>query len=934
MTRKNHAQGRRRCPAGRPPVGFGRTRAMATSLVCALALWSVSVAAAAAARSPAEFRILTEEAGVLRLGWEDIVRAAPGLDPPRHRDLALRNQGHAVPFWVDDSGGDGRFGPGDSLLFVGEQLGQDGRHHHDIAEHNVYWLSLRADDGWLGTTVESLAPPSERAPRGGPDSAARPGTGLRAPIELVRSLHLEEDNMMIRLSERQMTGGWGSDLWFWEKLTHRGTQRSEVSLDLSDRDPESRRPLDLRIGLRALNQTATPLLGDLPGHRVEVVVDGATVGAASWNGAVPRILEISLDPAALPIGPTALQLVVPSRVPRGLDDPIVDVVMVNWIEASYAVRPELDASTQKRVFLDASGQDRDHGPLAIEIGPGGALELFLADGRRRIARPGAPLLLAAEEALRLSGRAAHLVADGAYGRVAAVEADRPSRLRDSRQRADYLMISHPRLLDAVRPLAEFHQGRGLEVELIDVQDVYDEFSHGIVSLEAIRDFVRHTQLEWRQPAPRFVLLVGDASWDVKSEVPDDRRYANYADREFNPRDGEFSFQQAPRYTHLGGVAHRNLIPTAMYASSQGHAASDNYFVSVLGDDLLPDLAIGRLPLVDPEEVAAVVKKTIAYAEAPEVGPWRADVLWITNEQRHFQTRTDRLADDLLAEGLAPAKVYPQPEEGDNALHQARLQAELDDGKLLVHFLGHGGRFIWRTGPPDIHKNHDLFTPEHIDELEPTGRLPVVLSMTCFSAPFDHPDADSIGEKFLRTPDRGAVAVFAASWRNSPSQRYSEALVEWLTRPGMPIGTAILRAKQEIRGRDLIETYNLLGDPAIPLALPQQRLELRPVAAEDGAADTADAVAVAVDLPFERFEGSARVRWLDRQGVTLRDEVREVGSESFQASWDASREGTPGAVQVYVWSPAQGLDAYGAVTLPDRVPAPVASGLSLTSSELP
>ena len=58
--------------------------------------------------------------------------------------------------------------------------------------------------------------------------------------------------------------------------------------------------------------------------------------------------------------------------------------------------------------------------------------------------------------------------------------------------------------------------------------------------------------------------------------------------------------------------------------------------------------------------------------------------------------------------------------------------------------------------------------KHLDTLADNDRLPVVLSLTCYSAPFDHPTADSIGEKFLRIPERGAIAVFAASWRNSPS----------------------------------------------------------------------------------------------------------------------------------------------------------------------
>jgi len=86
----------------------------------------------------------------------------------------------------------------------------------------------------------------------------------------------------------------------------------------------------------------------------------------------------------------------------------------------------------------------------------------------------------------------------------------------------------------------------------------------------------------------------------------------------------------------------------------------------------------------------------------------------------------------------------------------------------VVFNGHGGRYIWRTGWPDLTKNHDLFTLDDLDNLQPTTRLPVVLSLTCYSAPFDHPLADSIGEKLLRIkeafPTLKFITTHLGAWR--------------------------------------------------------------------------------------------------------------------------------------------------------------------------
>ncbi len=80
----------------------------------------------------------------------------------------------------------------------------------------------------------------------------------------------------------------------------------------------------------------------------------------------------------------------------------------------------------------------------------------------------------------------------------------------------------------------------------------------------------------------------------------------------------------------------------------------------------------------------------------------------------------------------------------------------------MRFIGHGGRYIWRTGPLNLRKNHDLFTLDDVSHLKNGANLPMILSMTCYSAPFDNPTEDSIGERFLREADRGAIAVFAAS----------------------------------------------------------------------------------------------------------------------------------------------------------------------------
>ncbi len=854
----------------------------------ALALLAfLAVPAAGGAEAP-RFRIEIEESGVYEIGYEALTAA--GLPPGRYASAALEatNGGEPVPLWVDD-GGDGEFGSGDRFEFVGEKLTGDGIYHHEYSKANVYQLSF---DGARPVRMSALPVVDE-----GPESPARLG----------RSLHYEEERLMIRLSGSELARtGDGADIWFWAKLTHIDKQPFTFALALPDLVAGD--AVEVKVGLRGLSPpNAQPAGAErLPDHRVEARVDGREVGAAEWNDRTPEVLTLTV--ADLAPGDHDLELRIRKRRPAATADPVVDVVMLNWIEVVYPSRGEV-AEAPLRFESTAGVHVELTAPLGETIaiyGEGGsrivpAVEPVAGDPGRWRAR------------FRLApGETSFLAVPGDRRRQPVrIQRDLPSRLRVAANRADYLMIAHARLLEATRPLAEAHRRRGLTVELVDVEDVYDEFGHGIVHPRAIRDFVEYAYRHWERPAPRFVLLVGDASWDTKNAVVEGANYANWPDRQLLSREG-FPSRDTPVYSEANSANDRNLIPTWNAPTSDGHAASDNYFVAVEGDDVVPDLAIGRFPVTEPAEVRAIVEKTIRYLATPEVGPWRREVLWITNEYIGFQSATDWLAGELERRGFTANKVYPQPEERDNAEHQRTIQAALERGALLVHFHGHGGRNIWRTGPPDIHKNHDLFTLEHIDELPESGRLPLVLSMTCFSAPFDHPNADSIGEKFLRVAGKGAIAVFAASWRNGPSIAQSRALLAALTVPGRPIGSAIVESKRGLEDRTLVETYNLLGDPAIPLAMPPLGVAVEPVA---------DSVPLAVEVVVDdaSFSGRALVDWVDERGRVVASDELATASPRFTAR---AVEGSAAAIagaRIYVVDERSGLDGIGAWAPPAPPP---------------
>jgi hypothetical protein len=852
-----------------------------------------AASAIAAPGCSGSLHIELQQAGVYALDYASIIASQPGLQECLSADLVLRHQDTEIPLRVLDSI-DGKFAAKSRIEWIGQPLHGPESWFDQYSIANVYLLS--AEPGQHARMHEQTS------------SAAASATSTT----LMRRLHLEQDNLMIRLNQMLVKPGEEPDVWQWAKLTHADTQPFSFDFDLADlagkRDTEIAATLDFR-GLSDVPVGEGVKSDD---HAVQIVLNGSTLPSISWDGREEVRKQIRIPAHLLKARGNTLALRVPVRhADAKSDNPLVDVVMFNFIELDFPIGGSLDASTAPFMLdgkLPARIELQQSGPLAPAV--------YAADG----------VYLPAHAVGNGRWNFDHVPANVTLYPLANAQPLAPSRLqavaasdlRKTDSGFDYLIIAHPRLIAAIQPLAEFHRSRGLKVAVIDVNQVYDQFNGGIDHPRAIRNLVQYGVEHW-PTKPRFVLLVGDASFDIRHENPDDASMAKWATHDYELLiPDHFDGIPATAYSAKPkDLVTRNLIPTWQYPSEEGQSASDNPFVTFTTNDFHPTVAIGRFPVVEPSEVTAIVNKTIAYFTKPQPGSWRRDVMFIANEDNYFQTASDEIAAQLEKEGFAARKVYGDAAEKDNLAHQSDIKQSLNDGQLLVHFLGHGGRFIWRTGPPDLRKNHDLFTLDDVSQLHNGARLPMVLSMTCYSAPFDNPTEDSIGERFLREPDKGAVAVFAASWRNSPDPAYSKALIAELLTPGQTIGAAIIKAKRKISDRTLVETYNLLGDPALVLDRPKDTLAL---------ARSTDrwSTQVAVKLPGNTFHGMVNVDWLNATGKVLQSTSYNVDEVRFTLPPPSTAQ-SPAAVLVYAADPSVGRDAIGELSLLPPPINPVTNG---------
>src|SRR5206468_9987939 len=71
-----------------------------------------------------------------------------------------------------------------------------------------------------------------------------------------------------------------------------------------------------------------------------------------------------------------------------------------------------------------------------------------------------------------------------------VQANKPSHWQTGENRAQLVMISHPAFLPSLTKLKAWREKQGWTVALIDVEDLYDEFTFGAKSPWAMQALVQ------------------------------------------------------------------------------------------------------------------------------------------------------------------------------------------------------------------------------------------------------------------------------------------------------------------------------------------------------------------------------------------------------------------------------------------------------------
>jgi len=335
--------------------------------------------------------------------------------------------------------------------------------------------------------------------------------------------------------------------------------------------------------------------------------------------------------------------------------------------------------------------------------------------------------------------------------------------------ADLVIVSHADFINAASTLKPVREAQGITTMVTDVEDVYDEFNFGIRDPQAIKTMIVNA-LQWKT-APRYLLLVGDASFDPRN------------------------------YMGVGGVI--DFVPTKMVTTSLMKTASDAWMTDLTGDGI-EDVAIGRIPVRNADEANVVFNK-ITSRGTPS-GTWTTNALFITDISTDFDFGA---AAQSVAANLPSSWTTNTIDLTTNGT--SAVTSGMNNGAAIVDYIGHGSIEIWGT--------HDVFGSANASALTNGNRLPFVVAMTCLNGFFHDVFTESMAEALLKAPNGGAIAVWASSTLTEPDQQAlmnRELFRHLFGSTSITLGEACMRAKVVVTDPDVKRSWMLFGDPSMRL----------------------------------------------------------------------------------------------------------------------
>ncbi|NLR89683.1 type IX secretion system sortase PorU [Flammeovirga agarivorans] len=382
-----------------------------------------------------------------------------------------------------------------------------------------------------------------------------------------------------------------------------------------------------------------------------------------------------------------------------------------------------------------------------------------------------------------------------------------------------IIITAPQYLSESQKFADHRKSHSnIDVTVVTIDEVYNEFSSGRQDVTAIRDFARHLYLSNPEKL-KYLLLIGQGSYDYKDiKTEGGSQVAIYESRDVLMRTRTFSSDD-----YFG-----------FFDEDEGFWG-ENIDGQVDNDDL--EIGIGRLPVKNSEHAETMINKIIYYDTATQnLNQWKKSVLFVADDGDNNTHQRD--ANDLAVyveennPDFNSERLYidNQPKEtsptGAVSPETNELLVDWIENKevLIVNYSGHGSVSKWA--------DEDIFNIPTIADLSNNAVLPLFFTATCEFGRYDNPAITSGAERLVFLENAGAIAmmtttrpVYASSNFKINKAFYENVFQKESDGTFQSLGEVFRLTKNQSLSGVNNRNFALLGDPSLELSLPSREVSI-------------------------------------------------------------------------------------------------------------
>lgn len=391
--------------------------------------------------------------------------------------------------------------------------------------------------------------------------------------------------------------------------------------------------------------------------------------------------------------------------------------------------------------------------------------------------------------------------------------------QNSFQDIDYAIISPKSLVSQAEKLATFHRNySNLNVKVIALENIYQEFSSGKQDIAAIRNCIRYIyeNASSSDKKIKYVNLFGDASYDYKDRITNNTNIVPIYHSLISNTTGEASFASDDFF--------------GLMDADEGNIT--NFFGGI-------DIATGRMLVSDNAQASEMVNKVLEYHDTKSYGNWRNNFVLISDDSDQSSDATLQSRQNNLADLIGTQKPFlnvdkiildsytQEASAGGSRYPKARtdLFDAFEKGALVFNYLGHGGE--------DGLASERIWEKSDGQNLNNQYKYPLFITITCEFSRFDDPTRPTAGEYTFWNPKGGAISMLTTirAIGQFNAENFNDNLSKNLLSYGSNQYTTIAEALRISKNENPSSSSNVIfyiGDPALMLAISKPRINLTKV----------------------------------------------------------------------------------------------------------